>query len=229
MEGNRRNIALIVIIITLLAVGAFMYKRPSGETVVPENPESPGNVPENGVDVVYKTDNLALPSWAPKGVQANPWEGSIYLARSDDGESSTGERFFIQHAGVPNLLLTQDNLIVATFQYFSYTDQTMFDRIAYTVSEDFGDTWSQVKLIKLGERYTKGSTPVDPTLVQLENGRYRLYFTFQEPGTQYPSLYSSISTSLDGVFVDEGLQLSTNSMLLDPAVVYFDGQWHITR
>ena len=70
------------------------------------------------------------------------------------------------------------------------------------------------------------STACDPTLVQLPDDRLRLYFTYHKPGEQYPQLYSAISTDIDGTFEIEGKQLETEEIILDPAVVYFDGKWH---
>ena len=162
MEGNNRT-KIIIIFIILLGIGAFVYNR--------QNKGKNDPLIENRVDVVYQTDTHELPDWAPRNVPEDPWTGSIYLAWSDDGITFTDEKFFIQHAGVPHLLLTDDNKIVATFKYYSYTEESMFDRIAYMISEDFGETWSPVKLIQLGERYRDGPTAVDPTLVQLEDGR----------------------------------------------------------
>ena len=231
MKGNRQNTLALVSIVVILLLGVSWYiNRANDEEGVQEQNLVPEDVPNNEaaleIDIVYQTDSLEVPTWAPTGVHSPPWEHSIYLASSGDGLTFIGERFFVQHAGVPNLLLTNDDKIVATFQYFSYEEETLFDRIVYTVSDDYGQTWSPVKPIKFDTRYDKGSPPVDPTLVQLGDGRYRLYYTFQEPGTQYAALYSSSSTILDGVFDDEGVQLSTTSMLLDPAVVFYDGMWH---
>jgi hypothetical protein len=63
-------------------------------------------------------------------------------------------------------------------------------------------------------------------LVQLEDGSYRLYYTYHPPGKKYPGLYSAHSDTLDTPFKSEGPQLETNKMILDPAVIYFNGAWH---
>jgi cbb3-type cytochrome oxidase subunit 3 len=183
-------------------------------------------IEEYMADVVYKTDSLPVPSWIFEGGDASPWTESIYLAKSNDGKTFTDEKFFVQHAGVSNLLLTNDNKLVATFQYFSYEQEELFDRIVYTVSEDFGETWSSVKRMKIDPEFYVGPSPVDPTLVQLEDGRYRLYFTYHKHGKPYPELFSAISSTLNGIFENEGVQLSIDGLLLDPAVVFFKNEWH---
>jgi hypothetical protein len=185
------------------------------------------------VDVVYQSDGTPEPSWLVVGpdMKNPPWEGAVYMARSNDGLTFTGEKLFVDRAGVPNLLLTKDSKLVATFQYFSYLHEELFDVIAYTVSDDFGETWSPVRKIKIeGKGFEKvgagGPNPVDPTLVQLDDGPFRLYFTFHPPGQQYPGLFSARSDGLDGAFKSEGLQLEVTRMILDPAVVEFNGKWH---
>lgn len=255
MEGRKAGTLALIAVFAIIGLGYVLVSNRGSELIVevdpnevinteemeehsepeapaPEKPQSDQEELTHDehqpleADVIFKTDNLDAPNWVPSGVNHPPWEGSIYLATSDDGETFTDELFFVQHAGVPHLLLTQDNKIVATFQYFSYENEELFECIGYTVSEDYGENWSKLRAIRLEERYSKGSKPVDPTLVQLEDGRLRLYFTFHEPGTQYAAMYSSSSLTLDGLFKDEGMQLSVDNMLLDPAVVYFDGMWH---
>lgn len=200
------------------------------KTGIKEDVVSSSSDTEIEVDVVYRIKDISKPGWAANFQGNNPpWEGSIYLAESEDGMSFTNEKLFVDHAGVPNLLLTGDNKLIAAFQYFSYEVEELFGFIAYTVSEDFGETWSPVKNIKFeGIQIDDkgGQTPVDPTLVELENGSLRLYFTYHVPGKQYPELYSAISESVDGVFRSEGGQLETNEMILDPAVAYFKDGWH---
>jgi hypothetical protein len=202
------------------------FERGSYETGVSDEVSGEELPMVSGIDVVYKTDSLSVPSWVHRGGGAEPWKGSIYLATSSDGKSFSGEKFFVQHAGVPDLLLTNDGKVVSVFQYFSYSDQDYFDRIVYTVSEDYGASWSEVRLIDFDDEFDIGPTPVDPTLVQLADGRFRLYFTYHKHGMPYAALFSVSSMTLDGVFESEGMLLSTDGMLLDPAVIFFNGEWH---
>jgi hypothetical protein len=208
--------------------GGFEESASQSEPVTQDEPvtQEPELQEDPGIDVVYKMDSLSVPPWVYPGVDAAPWKGSIYLATSSDGKSFSGEKFFVQHAGVPDLLLTDDGKVVAIFQYFSYSDQDYFDRIAYTVSEDRGESWSNVKMINFDDEFNVGPTPVDPTLVQLSDGRYRLYFTYHKHGMANAALFSVSSMTLDGVFESEGMQLSTDGMLLDPAVIFFKDEWH---
>jgi len=180
-------------------------------------------------DVVFKPQNYQQPQWVPTdSMGSTPWENPIYLAYSDDGLNFSNEKLFVDHAGVPNIIQTKDGKLIATFQYFSYTNEDLFDVIAYTVSDDYGDSWSTVKKITFSNGNTNidGPKPVDPTLIELEDGSLRLYFTFEKPGDGFPQLYSAKSKSLEDVFQFEGKQLTTEEVVLDPAVIKFNNQYH---
>lgn len=180
------------------------------------------------LDVVYKTDNTPKPIWVPPEEKGSPWMGAIYLAKSEDGLSFSDEKLFVHRAGVPNLLLTKDKLI-ATFQYFSFVHQEMFDVIAYTVSEDFGETWAPVKKVNIQNPCMIPRHKCnDPSLVELEDGSLRLYMAHNaglSGGLLSPDLYSVKAASMEGPWEDEGPQLNAAGMI-DPAVVYFKGKWH---
>lgn len=170
-------------------------------------------------------------SWVPE--TRGPWDSTIYSTTSDDGLTFTGKTLVIENAGVPNLLRLTNGDLVLTYQYFSMTAQDMFDLIAYSVSDDDGKTWSAPKAIEfsgLPESLGGNKIPMDPTLVQQDDGSLRLYFTYHKEGTRNAALYSAATTSDDvssAFIVEPEAALSlTNEHLLDPAMVYFDGLWH---
>lgn len=169
-------------------------------------------------------------SWIPN--TKGPWDGSINAATSTDGMTFTGKTLVIDAAGVPNLLLLADGTLVLTYQYFSSTDQTMFDQIAYSTSTDNGKTWTDpaaVNITSLPTPIDTNKKPMDPTLVQLTDGSLRLYFTYHAKGNKTAALYEA--TAADGKIGSAFVASATPSLiveknLLDPAVVYFNGAWH---
>jgi|GEM_PF-1119500 len=182
-------------------------------------------------DIVYQQETAPMPEWISSGPNADtgPWNEDVYIAYSEDGTTFTENKLFVPHAGVANLWLTTDGALIATMQYFSFTNEAYFDKIAYTVSEDNGLTWSTLTEIQfegLHEPTKGGPNAVDPTLVQLPDGTFRLYFTFESPGDGFPQLYSAAADTIDEVFVNEGKQLTIDEIVLDPTVIYFDGTWH---
>jgi hypothetical protein len=179
-------------------------------------------------DMIFKKEGAPVPSWIkddPMKENKGPWYQSLYMAVSQDGLNFTGQKMFIEHSGVANLILTSDNKLVATFQYFSFVNRDMFDVIAYAVSDDYGSTWSSVKTVEI-TGLGIGANPVDPTLVQLDDETFRLYFTYYKHGDKYPQLFSARGDSIESEFISEGQQLITDNMVLDPAVVKFNGIWH---
>lgn len=181
--------------------------------------------------MVYKEETASAPSWIPNVEGGgNPWYQDLMIATSEDGLTFTEGELFLPHAGVGHLLLTDDDELIATFQYFSYTNEELFDKICYSISEDYGETWSAVKLLNIDmptdSGFMVGPNAVDPTLMQLEDGSFRLYFTYEKHGDGGPTLYSASSKTIDGLFEWEGRQLDPNGTILDPAVIYFDNTWH---
>ncbi|MFH1547346.1 MAG: hypothetical protein ABIC57_02565 [bacterium] len=183
-------------------------------------------------DMIHQEETLDYPSWIPQNTGGGaPWYDDLYYATSDDGMTFEEQGLFLPHSGVGHLLLTQEDELIATFQYFSYENEELFDKIAYSISGDYGITWSPVKLVNIGmPNVIKGGkqspNAVDPTLIQLEDGSFRLYFTYEQPEDGFPQLYSATSDSIDGYFKWEGKQLTTEQIVLDPAVVFFDNMWH---
>jgi hypothetical protein len=163
---------------------------------------------------------------------SKPWWGQVHLTTSPDGVSFTKGNLLSDHSGVPHLLKTSDGRLIASYQYFDPFDDELFDVFAYKISEDNGITWSDQQYIQITgfdrePNFRNGSMPVDPTLVELEDGSFRLYFTFHDKNQLRAHLSSATSKSLHQTFQYEGpLLTSEHENILDPAVIYFQDQWH---
>ncbi len=227
--------AVIIVLVLIIIVGISAYfigKYISDKTdnTIAEKLSSDIDTTNLEEDMIFKEETEAIPNWIqdnPNSENKGPWYSGLYISESTDGLNFTNEKLFLEHSGVANLIVTSDNKLIATFQYFSFVNQDMFDIIAYTVSEDNGKTWSSVKPVNI-TGLSAGESPngCDPTLVELEEGRFRLYFTYHQVGEEYPQLFSAIGDSIDSKFLSEGQQLLTDEIILDPAVIYFDDMWH---
>lgn len=160
-----------------------------------------------------------------------PWDGNLYLATSDDGLTFEKQKVFVEHAGVPNILRTSEGDIIVVYQYFSTQNTSMFNSIAYSLSQDNGETWSlptKVQFEDLPEPTVPLLTPVDPTLVELADGTLRLYFTYHAKDDEFARLASAHADHIRVPFVyEEGIRLAIDHQnLLDPAVIFFNGFWH---
>lgn len=170
--------------------------------------------------------------WVPD--KQGPWDGSIQTATSTDGLNFTATGDVLsEQAGVPNLLQLADGTLVLLYQYFSFVNEAEFDVIAYSTSSDNGSTWSDRAILQFSGLPTPidaDKKPMDPTLVQLPDGRLRLYFTFHAQGNIKPALYSATTADdqLSSTFVVESTPalMSNTANLLDPAVIYYKDQWH---
>ncbi len=175
------------------------------------------------------TSNTGIPSWIPENSQGEPWLGNLVISTSENGLDFENETLLLEHAGVPSLVRSESGKLIATYQYFSYEDEAMFDVIAFSISENDGDSWTgpfPVVFDKVPP--TEGeSRLVDPALVELEDGSLRLYFTIHPDGMENAHPASALAGSIDGVFEYEGPCIEYAGVnLLDPTVIFFEGTWH---
>lgn len=214
----------------ILAVLGFSACTP--EPLISDPTPEPSTTVETEDATVADSPSLPIEdTWTPD--KQGPWDGSIYLSTSEDGLKFTGKELVLERAGVPNLLKLQNGDLVLTYQYFSDKDPDLFDVICYSVSTDSGATWTETRILdiqNIPEASNEGNHPMDPTLVQLEDGRLRVYYTIQAKANKTAALYSATTTdaNIDSTFTTEetpALVISDKN-LLDPAVVYFDGLWH---
>jgi len=228
LKKKKVLIILLILSFILISIVLILVLTKKEEIVVEEKKketeETTFTMSTLEEDLVYTQETKDFPSWINDNGQG-PWYQDLYIAYSINGLDFTGEKLYIPHSGVGNLILGNDEEIIATFQYFSYENQELFDKICYTTSTDGGLTWSSIKKVNISG-LPQGPNAVDPTLVLLEDGKYRLYFTYETYGDGNPQLYSALGESMDSEFVNEGKQLEVDSIILDPAVIYFNGMYH---
>jgi len=161
-----------------------------------------------------------------------PWDGDLYIAESPDGSRFGKARRFVEGGGVASVLRDATGRLIAAFQWFPPDRGEHFDRIAVKISTDDGKTWSEpqpINLEGLPETYIR---PCDPTLVLLDDGRIRMYFTSDQrsgrrdtkPGA---GTYSAISA--DGVhyqFEPGARFVVAGGTVLDCAVARLENRWH---
>jgi hypothetical protein len=163
-------------------------------------------------DVVPKVGRGAPPSG--QSADAGPWSTRMMLATSADGK--TFKRTFetiSDQAGVPNAFVDREGRL-----RLSYVDFGNGNILATAVRNTDG-TWAHRRISfspALGE---PKADPVDPTIVRLADGTYRLFIMH---GGKFRS-----GLSQDGfVFVPEaGERFAYPTMLYDPVVVDTPTGW----
>ncbi|RLA85008.1 MAG: hypothetical protein DRG31_04080 [Deltaproteobacteria bacterium] len=184
-----------------LAIFAFQYKQ--------EKPSLPAGdvIPAKG------------PGIPPKGLENEdgPWNHRLLLAKSTDGVKWTKTfQILSDQASVPEVIVDHEgNLRV---YYVDYSNGC----ITVAVSPDGGETWIYRKV--------KGLTPewVDPDVVFLPDGRYRLYASYMPLKGPQDKIVSAISKDGINFTPEEGYRYhEPGSLLTDPDVFQFKGRWYM--
>jgi hypothetical protein len=142
-----------------------------------------------------------------------------------------------EKASVPDaVLLTQDSGagdagdLLMYFPSFENFTGNGSEQIAYARSTDNGETWSERQMITLSGKQNDGAA-VDPSLVQLSDGRLRMYFygadsTFGDPAatTGNHNIYSAVSSDGEHFTVEDGIRVGL-PQITDPEVVYLNDHW----
>ncbi len=188
--------------------------------------------------------NEPVTNLAPVVNNASPTGGiqdhQLYFAVSADGDNweLSPETSVLEQASVPNLIFLQQDVgdfesgtLISHFVDASEMHDWGDERIGYITSEDDGKTWSDRALITI-TNLPKGITAVDPCVVQLADGRLRIYFFDFSANKNLlageatdPKFYSALST--DGVtFEFEGeVYSSTAPLITDPEVLWYEDRW----
>lgn len=188
--------------------------------------------PEPSVD----TSSLGTPEGPTSGVQ----DHELYFAVSENGEDweFSPDETILEMASVPNLLLLEEDVgdfeagtLISHFVDASEMHDWGDERIGYISSEDNGETWSDRELITIEDK-PEELTAVDPCVVQLSDGRLRLYFFDFSANKDLlageetdPTFYSAVSE--DGLtFEFEGeVYSSTAALITDPEVLWYEDRW----
>jgi len=161
---------------------------------------------------------------------------SIYFATSKDGKKWTLQNGPVAHyASVPDLVnLNQDLLPFEKGTLLTYFVDgvqghgTEDLELGLIYSLDLGKTWSD-RLYTSMTGAPAGTIVVDPSVIQLEDGRLRLYFfDFRgKPGSQKTyKIHSAISEN--GIdFVYESVVYENKEKMTDPEIVYYNNEWYL--
>jgi hypothetical protein len=143
------------------------------------------------------------------------------LATSTNGLDFQQLHFVLSdQAGVPNVVVDHEQH--ARVYYIDFGNRNI---LACAIQKETGSltnwTYRRVNITGLPNDYR--NRPVDPTVVKLANGRYRLYFMHAIPT---PSVYSALSTNGIDFVKEEGVRFTVNpESVFDPIVLKREGDW----
>jgi hypothetical protein len=164
-----------------------------------------------------------------------PWQNALILSKSDDGIQFNTPVVFQDSSGVPSVIQWKPDTLVAVFQWFRQPNPSpTWDRVAVKFSYDNGNNWTQPVPIVVNGLPVGYQRPFDPTLVLTADQKLRIYFSSSN-GVPAGGLDSTVNTysaiSTDGInyIFEPGPRFDQATIrVIDPAVSFFNGNWHLT-
>jgi hypothetical protein len=208
-------------------IGASVFGAPLQKALaaVPaqwiEPPPYAGAAPEDNYVRVRPDSDFSPPRGGVAG-GPGPAMCRLMIARSQDGLRFERIRKIVCDQGaVPDLVVdVRGNL------YLYYTAWVVGDEINKTVvaiSPDSGNSWT---FRKLGLQREEGESDlVDPDVLLLDDGTFRLYTTVSYMGQYARTHYAD---SADGIhFARKGIAFDPGSQALDPSAIKIGSTYHI--
>jgi hypothetical protein len=207
----------------------------SAGTVAPSMATQPASPPAPAA-----SPPVGTPPRAPaRNPGDGPWNRDVLSYRSPDGQTFGKPATAFERAGVPCLIRDRSGRLIAVFQWFPFDQRAAFDRVAVAFSSDDGRTWTTPAPVNIAGMPSDLQRPFDPTIVELPDGRLRLYFTSGAaaaggpPGQGNVGIYSAISN--DAIPVPDGVNFRFESSArfapaggtVDASIVLFQGTWHL--
>lgn len=160
-------------------------------------------------------------------------EHDVYVTRSDDPTSFLDSTVLVFDQGsVPEAVLLNNGELRMYFPSFKNFSQAGDEKIMAAKSVDNGKTWQELGLITITNALV-GVTAVDPSLVQLADGRLRMYFfgstvVIGDPakiGGEH-NIYSAVSEDGLTFTMEDGVRYA-QEQITDPDVIYLPayGTW----
>lgn len=162
------------------------------------------------------------PTGTAKGPgELGPWNNRLILATSEDGQQFESIDLLISdQADVPELVMNEEGRIF--LYYIAWTAGERHDTLAVAISDDQGATWAYKYTEFTGWTGERSLHPVDPDVIRLDNGDFRLYFT-QFGETHYADSSDGIHFEYgDLAFSGEG-----NRNILDPNIILIGDIYHL--
>lgn len=171
-------------------------------------------------DLIPKTGRGIAPANA-RG--SGPWTTRVMLATSTNGLDFQRLHFVLSdQAGVPNVIVDHEQR--ARVYYVDFGNGNI---LACAVQRDANNftNWNYRRVHISGLPERPAAAPVDPCMVSLPDGRFRLYFMQAAP---LPSIYSAISSNGFDFTKEDGVRFSASPQpCFDPVVLKTKDAWQL--
>ena len=182
-----------------------------------------------GLILIYIFFNFQAYSehWGQPKINGNgPWNQNLIISVIDtESKKLLNDReIIVKQAGVANLV-SVNNKPRLYFQWLPTSKDFYknFDHIAFM---DYESGSTDPEIISIPFKGKPHKYPVDPTVVKLQDGNYRLYFTTIKKGRAYIS--SAKSNDGENFSFEKGKRFEDKKLdFKDCAVIFYNGLWHI--
>jgi hypothetical protein len=184
-----------------------------GAGQAPSGAQTPGAPPPGGTP----------PAGAQPKTGGGAFQDQTWYATSTDGLTWGQGTLLAEKASVPEVLRAKGVLWAYWVDFTAMTGPNM-EKIGVAKSAD-GKTWEKLGNVKFANLGSK--VPVDPDVVELEDGRFRLYFYDIAVQQGDHPIYSAISSDGINFAIEEGVRFKAQN-IFDPDVVRLkDGRWRM--
>lgn len=150
-----------------------------------------------------------------------PWTVRVVLRSSKDGVNFSGRDVIMDQAGVPNLLFTSKGQQFAYFQ-----DWANGNVISVATRKSNSKPWTRYRIHVQGMNLIAKPNGVDPSAVELSDGRIRLYWMQRSGGNRIFSATSTKGASNGIIFKFDGkYAFDYSGEIFDPTVVRTKSGW----
>ncbi|MBL7899347.1 MAG: hypothetical protein JNJ99_12490 [Crocinitomicaceae bacterium] len=177
---------------------------------------------------IYPVDELLVDDFTPPtgpDMTSSDLESPAYFrlitATSSDGLNFTSTGNLVTDQGaVPDMVIKNNRIYL---YYTGWNLGTVVNTTACAVSDDNGQTWAYNNCNFSG--FGTGIKPVDPDVILLDNGNFRLFTTTDISGKRSVICYES-TDGINFTFVDTAAHDPSNH-IFDSNTFYLNGQWHM--
>lgn len=156
----------------------------------------------------------------PNAKGSGPWATSLNLLHVDEKGKVITDSWITDQAGVPNLLVDKLGNIYLYFQSWAQGNV-----IAVAKSSDQMQSWDFYKVQVSGFDIARGPNGVDPSAIELSDGRIRLFW-MQSLVQNASEIFSATSELNNGNGIifnsDDGARFTPNKLVFDPTIVQVD-------
>ena len=172
----------------------------------------------------------------------NPYQNDLFFFEStkQDFTNPTIKIKIAERAHVPNLLIRSSGEIIAYFQWFPHGRKECNSKVHWYDSTGFvksknGQTWTAPRFISISEVPSnltdKMGVPMDPSAIELKDGKIRLYFTIEDsidPAKALAKIYSAISDDGQNFYFEPGTRFEVEGHdVRDPTIAYVANAYHL--